>query len=78
MNTFEQLQEVMASALNVSAGMITAASDQGNLAAWDSVGHVQLMVALEDAFGIELQIEDFAKLDSVRAILAYLETQRVG
>ena len=77
MSTFEQLQEVMAPALNVSADTITPASAQSNLAAWDSLGHVNLMVALEDAFGIELQIEDFSKLGSVRAILEYLKSQGI-
>ncbi len=77
MSTFEQLQEVMAPALNVSADTITPTSAQSNLAAWDSLGHVNLMVALEDAFGIELQIEDFSKLGSVRAILEYLKSQGV-
>jgi acyl carrier protein len=77
MSTFEQLQEVMAPALNISADAITPASTQANLPAWDSLGHVNLMVALEDAFGIELQIEDFSKLGSVRAILEYLKSQGV-
>ena len=77
MSAFEQLQEVMASALNVDASTITQASAQGDFAAWDSLGHVHLMVALEDAFAIELQIEDFAKLGSVRAILDYLKSQGI-
>jgi len=77
MSAFEQLQNVMASALNISADTITQASVQGDIAAWDSLGHVHLMVALEDTFGVELQIEDFSKLGSVRAILDYLKSQGV-
>lgn len=77
MSTFEQLQEVMAAALNIGADAITPGSAQSNLPAWDSLGHVNLMVALEDAFGIELQIEDFAKLGSVGTILEYLKSQGV-
>lgn len=77
MSAFEQLQNVMASALNVSADSITRASAQGDFAAWDSLGHVHLMVALEDSFAVELQIEDFSQLGSVRAILDYLKSQGI-
>lgn len=78
MSAFEQLQEIMAAALNVGADTITPKSAQGDFAAWDSLGHVHLMVALEDAFGIELEVEDFAKLGSVEAILDYLKRQGIG
>ena len=77
MSAFEQLQEVMAAALNVGADTIARTSAQSDFAAWDSLGHVHLMVALEDTFGIELEIEDFAKLGSVPAILDYLMRQGI-
>lgn len=32
--------------------------------AWDSVGHMQLMVALEEAFSIELDIDDIIDFSS--------------
>lgn len=36
-------------------------------AAWDSVGHMQLMAALEDVFGIELDIDDIIEFSSYQA-----------
>ncbi len=36
-------------------------------AAWDSVGHMQLMAALEDAFRIELDIDDIIEFSSYQA-----------
>jgi len=77
MSAFQQLREVMATALNIGADTIAETSTQGDFPAWDSVGHVHLMVALEDAFGVELQIEDFAKLASVPAILDYLRSRGI-
>lgn len=32
--------------------------------AWDSIGHMQLMSALEEAFGIELDIDDIIDISS--------------
>lgn len=53
------------------------ASDLPNLkyqdhATWDSVGHMQLMAALEDAFGIELDIDDIIEFSSYQAGKAIL------
>ncbi len=33
-------------------------------AAWDSVGHMQLMAALEDVFSIEMDIDDIIEFSS--------------
>ena len=72
MSGFQQLRDVIAVSLGVPSDKITETSAQGDLAAWDSLGHVRLMVALEEAFGVELEIEDFVKLASVPAIRDYL------
>lgn len=43
------------------------------VATWDSVGHMALMAALEEAFGIELDIDDiieFSSFEVGQAILA--------
>lgn len=35
-----------------------------DVAAWDSVGHMALMAALEETFGIELDIDDIIEFSS--------------
>ena len=77
MSAFEQLREAMASALNVDANMIKHNAAYGYLAAWDSMGHIHLMVALEDTFDIHLEVEDFSKLTSVTAMLDYLKSHGI-
>ena len=78
MSTFEQLQRVIASTLKIPPATITEISSQDDFSgAWDSLGHVNLMMALEQTFGIYLDVEDFAKLVSVPAILLYLQEQGV-
>jgi acyl carrier protein len=41
---------------------------------WDSLGHLNLMLALEDTFEITLSVEEIACLISVGAILDHLRT----
>ena len=43
-----------------------------DISAWDSIGHMQLMTALEEVFGIELDIDDiieFSSFETGKAIL---------
>jgi len=73
MSTFERLQEAIAATLKVSPSKITEQTRDEDLAAWDSLGHVNLMMTLEQTFDVMLDVEDFAGLNSVPAILEYLK-----
>jgi acyl carrier protein len=73
MNSFEQLQELIATTLKVPPGKVSESTLNEDLAAWDSLGHVNLMIALEQSFDIVLDVEDFPELTSVPAILQYLQ-----
>ena len=73
MSTFERLQEAIAATLKVSPSKITEQTRDEDLAAWDSLGHVNLMMTLEQTFDVMLDVEDFAGLNSVSAILEYLK-----
>lgn len=78
MSVFKQLQEIMASALELPADAIKESSTMEDVEEWDSLGHVHIMVALEQAFDLYMDVDDFAELDSVPAILQYLESENVA
>ncbi len=78
MSVFEKLQEIMATALELPAGAIREDATMDEIEEWDSLGHVHIMVALEQAFDLYMNVDDFAELDSVPAILQYLESENVG
>lgn len=78
MSAFKQLQEIMASALELPADAIRETSTMEEIEEWDSLGHVHIMVALEQAFDLYMDVEDFAELDSVPAILQYLAAENVA
>lgn len=77
MSIFEQLQDAIAITLKVPASKITETTKDEDLAAWDSLGHVNLMMTLEQTFDIFLDVEDFSKLNSVPAIIEYLREQGI-
>jgi acyl carrier protein len=74
---FQKLQGAMASTLKVPVSKITESTRDEDLGAWDSVGHVNLMMMLEQTFDVSLDVEDFPKLNSVPAIMEYLESKGV-
>jgi acyl carrier protein len=73
MSIFEQLRETIAQTLDVAPDSITQTSTAPDVPGWDSLGHVNLMMALEQTFDVQLEVEDFPRLTSVPAILDYLK-----
>jgi acyl carrier protein len=78
MDLFKKIQYVLATTLKVSPEKITKETSDKDLAAWDSLAHVNLMMSLEQTFDLFLEVEDFPKLTSVPAILEYLREQGKG
>ena len=78
MTTFEKLQQTMATTLKVPLSKISPTTRDEDLPSWDSLGQVNLIMAIEQAFDIYVEVDDFSELKSVPAILAYLERQGVS
>ena len=49
---------------------------QENVAAWDSVAAITLVSVIEEQFGIELDLDDLAELDSFEKVCTYLNQRR--
>ena len=77
MTTFQKLQETNAATLKVAPGKITETTRDEEIPSWDSLGQVNLIMALEQAFDIYIEVEDFGNLNSVPAILDFLGRQGV-
>ena len=67
----------MAASLGVTPDLILENTRQKDLPKWDSLAHINLMVALESNFDVSLVVEDSATLTSVPAILDYLRSRGI-
>lgn len=67
MNRKEEICRVVAKALNVSPESVTPDSSTGSFPAWDSMGQMTVITALEEAFDVEFPIEDLFDLVSIEA-----------
>lgn len=62
MNNFEKYKSIIKDSFQYS-GDVEELEYQA-IDEWDSVGHMQLMAALEDAFSIELDVDDIIEFSS--------------
>jgi len=71
-----QVQEVLAEALQVPLEQVVPDLHFGDLPQWDSMGHMEVMMFLEERFGVEITSETIAELISLPAICRHLGTRR--
>lgn len=55
---------------------INAVTDQNNCEKWDSLHHLNLIVALEAAFDMEFEPEEIAEMKSVEAVKKIIESKQ--
>ena len=72
----EHIKEVMAGVFDVSPEQIPEDADTETFAAWDSLAHMQLMLALESEFGVSIPSETMLELLSLEEIEAFLESSK--
>ena len=77
MTIFDKLQQTIAVTLKVAPAKVIPSTRDQDLPAWDSLGQVNLIMALEQEFGVYIEVEEFGNLNSVPSILAYLEKQGI-
>lgn len=71
-----ELRAVFAEVFRVPANDVGPEMQFGELPQWDSMGHMDLMVALESKFGVEISAETISQLTSIPAIIAHVQTKQ--
>jgi acyl carrier protein len=69
----DQLKNFLASQFKIEKKEISDDLSFGDLPQWDSLGHMSLMAAIEDQFGVEVNTDAIADLVNYKAILAFLQ-----
>lgn len=73
----EELRAVVAEVFNVNAGDLPDAPTPDNVRAWDSLGHMELIAALEARFGVSISLAESVNLLSESDILGCLKANGI-
>lgn len=73
--TLDSLTNVMRETFVRPDLQIDLTTRSSDVPGWDSLSHVRLILALEDAFDVTLDVGDTIELADVGALLAYVQKQ---
>ena len=74
--TFEKVKEILSKQLEVSVDEIQLANSLHEDLGADSLDVVEIVMALEDEFSIEIADEETAKIKTVDDIVKYIDSQK--
>jgi acyl carrier protein len=72
-STFEQVRSIASDIFGVPADKITADSSPVTIDNWDSMQHLNLVLAIEEKFGVQLDPEDIERMKNIGAVAALVE-----
>lgn len=76
---FDRVRECLIQALELDeaeVGRIDLYTTAADLEKWNSLGHLALLLHLEEQFGIEFEDEDTVAMGSVAAIIRAIDSKR--
>lgn len=68
-----RVQSALAEALRLPPELVNPDLAFGDLPQWDSMGHMEVMIVLENRFSIEINAETIGSLTSIPAICTYIQ-----
>ena len=69
----EQVKQLMADILNVDQHSIDGSTSKDSTASWDSLSHINLMVAIEQEFQVSFDVSEIESMLSYSDIVETLE-----
>ena len=78
MEMMAKIQDVFRSVFDDPTIQIDAASSPDTIADWDSFANIQLIAAIEEAFGVKFTVEEAVEIHSVADILRKVAPSPAG
>lgn len=75
MNAKETIVNLISSIFEVSVEDVTMESSIGDFPKWDSLGHMNLMTAIQDELDIEFEPEEMIEIEDVEDIVKLVESK---
>lgn len=72
-STFDQVRNIASDIFGIPVDKITAESSPETIENWDSMQHLNLVLAIEEKFGVQLEPEDIEQMKNIAAVAALVE-----
>ena len=76
--TFEQLRGIASDIFGLPAAEITESSSPETIESWDSVQHLNLVLAMEEQFGVQFDPEEMDQMKNMGEIAGLLDKKQRG
>ncbi len=77
MALFDRVAAIFEKTFGAKAGTFSLDVAPEDILPWDSLGHMNLVTELENAFGIQFEVDEITELSSGRKILEVLKAKGV-
>lgn len=72
---FDQVRGIAADVFSLPAGSIMPASSPETIASWDSIQHLNLVLALEERFGMQVTPEEIEQMRTIGQVAELVESK---
>jgi len=69
-------QDAFREAFNVDPSLVSLETRPDDIPGWDSLGQLALATSLEQAFAINLDVDDLMEMESVREIVRIIKSKQ--
>jgi acyl carrier protein len=76
--TDDDVRRIFAATLKLAPETVTAEASPDSIAAWDSMGHMRLVTAIEAELAVKLTMEQVLAIDSFAALCRIVSEARNG
>jgi len=75
LNVSDQIRTLASDIFGVPAGQITPASTPETIETWDSIQHLNLVLALEEKFALQLSPEEIEQMKTIGEVIKLVEAK---
>lgn len=72
-STLEQVRSIASDIFGIPFDKIVAESSPQTIESWDSMQHLNLILAIEEKFGVQFEPEDIEQMQNIGAVAALVE-----
>jgi acyl carrier protein len=76
MNTLADIQDILRQVFDNESLTISPETNRRDIAGWDSVAHIKLILTMEDEFEIQFSDDEMSSIETIGDLVAIVQTHK--